>query len=200
MGTVGTTRLSFLSRLRDRSTQIGWVEFDERYRDLLYCYARRRGVSHNEAEDIVQEVELYVFKAIDRFEYDRTRGKFRGYLRAAVVHALARRAGKRARPEVAWSPELLATIADDDDGSDALWEREWQLNQMRCAMKSISKEFELTTLEAFRLHALADWSVEATAQHLGLSHASVYQAKSRVLKRLRERIESFDSSDFFGPA
>ena len=190
MATVGTTRLSFLSRLRDRSTQIGWAEFDERYRDLLYCYARRRGVSHNEAEDIVQEVELYVFKAIGNFQYDRERGKFRSYLRTAVVHALARRAAKRARPEVAWSPELLATLPDTDEDLDDLWEREWQLNRLRNALRTISKDFELTTLEAFRLHVLANWSVEATAQHLGLSPAGVYQAKSRVLKRLRECVNS----------
>ncbi len=196
METVGTTRLSFLDRLRDRSTRLGWSEFDERYRELLYRYARRRGVGHDEAEDIVQEVLLNVFQAFDRFQYDRRRGGFRAYLRAAVVHALSRRAVKKARPEVPWTPELLATIADPDEGVDALWEREWQLHRLRFAMRVVAKEFEPSTLEAFRLHVLADWSVEATARHLGLSHASIYQAKSRILKRLRERVNKPDRAHF----
>ncbi len=194
MKTVGTTRLSFLDRLRDRSSKLGWAEFDQKYRELLYRYARRRGASYNEADDVVQEVELYVFKAMDRFQYDRGRGRFRAYLRTAVVHALARRAGSPSHQVTLLDPDLLATLAEEDGTADAEWEREWQLHRLRWALRSIAKEFEPATLEAFRHHVLGDWPVDVTAQHLGLSRASVYQAKSRVLRRLKERIDSSDSS------
>ena len=195
MKTAGTTRLSFLGRLRDRSSDLGWAEFDERYRELLYRYALRRGASSVEAEDVVQEVEMYLFKAYDRFRYDRAKGRFRGYLRTAVAHAMARRAGIRASQEAVLDPEVLLAVAYAEDPTDAEWEREWQLHRLRQALRSIANEFEPTTLEAFRLHVLADCSVEDTAKHLGLSHASIYQAKSRVLKRLREWIASSSPTD-----
>jgi len=193
--TAGTTRLSFLGRLRDRSTQLGWEEFDERYRELLYRYARRRGATHAEAEDVVQDVQLYVFKAIDRFNYDSSRGRFRGYLRTAVVHALARGASEQARREAILDPQVIAQVSDAEGPTDAEWDREWQLHRLRWALRSIAKEFEPLTLQAFRLHVLGDWSADDTGKHLGLSRASVYQAKSRVLRRLKDRIESVESSD-----
>ncbi|MFQ5807186.1 MAG: sigma factor-like helix-turn-helix DNA-binding protein, partial [Phycisphaerae bacterium] len=64
--------------------------------------------------------------------------------------------------------------------------------RLRWAMRSIAEEFEPTTLKAFEMHVLAGRSVEETARELGLSKASVYQAKSRILKCLRERLAETD--------
>ena len=92
-----TTRMTFLMRLRDRSDTLTWEQFNERYGELLYCYARKRGASHDDAEDVVQEVIMSLFKAMEGFEYDTRKGRFRGYLRTAVVHAMGRRAQKEAK-------------------------------------------------------------------------------------------------------
>lgn len=193
MNGVGTTRLSFLGRLRDRSDRLSWAEFHDRYGELLFRYARRRGASHGEAEDIVQEVELYLFKALDKFRYDKGKGRFRAYLRSSVVHAMGRQAAKNARREAPLDPRAIDSLVERGDGNDASWEQEWRLHRLRWAMRTVVQEFEPITLEAFRLHVLADRPIDETAKQLGLSKASIYQAKSRVLKRLRERISSLDS-------
>jgi len=190
---VDTTHLSFIERLRDRSDRMSWVEFHERYGELLYRYARRRGATHGEAEDIVQEVELYLFKALDGFRYDQRKGRFRGYLRSSVVHAMGRHASREAPREATVDPRTIEALGDGNNGNDPSWEREWQLHRLRWAMRSISTEFEPATLEAFRLHVLAGRSVEETAAQLGMNKASVYQAKSRVLRRLRTQICALDS-------
>jgi RNA polymerase sigma-70 factor (ECF subfamily) len=187
-----STHISFLSKLRECPTRSGWHAFDQRYRELLYRYALRRGAAHAEAEDIVQEVEMNVFKSMNEFRYDRTKGRFRAYLRTSVVHAMARRSAKN-RNEHALDPEVLASTMDADSDSDPIWEREWQLHRLRCAMDEIACEFEPVTMMAFQLHVMSGCSVEDTASHLGLSRASVYQAKCRVLKRLREKIDQADS-------
>lgn len=182
-----TTRISFLTKLRENPTQSQWQSFDARYRELLYRYALRKGASHAEAEDVAQEVQMSFFKAMNGFRYDRGKGRFRAYLRASVVHALVRRTnGKK---ELALSPEVLTAIVDSDSDADPTWDREWELHRLRCAMDEIAADFEHATLTAFRLHVLSDWSAEQTAQHLGISVASVYQAKCRVLKRLKEKVQ-----------
>lgn len=189
-----STHISFLEKLREGPTGSGWNAFDQRYRELLYRYALKRGASHAEAEDIVQEVEVNVFKAINGFQYDRSKGRFRAYLRTSVVHAMGRVLASERR-EVALDPEVLATTVDTDGpGSpeDPVWDREWRLHRLRCAMDEISADFEPVTLAAFRLHVLSGWPADQTADHLGLSKASVYQAKCRVLKRLKEIIEGPD--------
>jgi RNA polymerase sigma-70 factor (ECF subfamily) len=191
--TGGTTRLSFLKRLRDRGDSRSWTEFHRHYGELLFSYARRLGASQDWAEDIVQEVELAVFRAIERFEPRHRKGSFRAYLRSSVVHALGRRARKDGRREAMLDPRAFDALAKTDAALDKAWQREQYLHRLRWALRSITLEFEPVTLEAFRLHVLANQPAAMTAGALGISKASVYQAKSRVLKRLRERISSLDS-------
>ena len=185
--------MSFLERLRDRSDTRSWERFHQCYGELLFSYARRLGASYETAEDVVQEVEMYVFKAIGGFHHRAHKGCFRAYLRTAVVHALGRRAGKQARQEAVLDPRTLDALAKKDPLHDEAWQREQYLHHLRSAMRSIATEFEPSTLEAFRLHVLANRSVTGTAECLGVSTDSVYQAKSRILKRLRERVALLDS-------
>jgi RNA polymerase sigma-70 factor (ECF subfamily) len=193
MSEADTTHLTFLLRLRDRADKLSWHEFHERYGQLLYRYARARGAGHADAEDVVQEVEMYLFKALHGFEYDAGKGRFRAYLRAAVVHALARRASREAREPVGLDPQRFDYLAGQEDAdADAGWEREWQLHRLRWAMRSVAQAFEPATLKAFEMHVLAGRPVAETARQLGLSKASVYQAKSRILKCLRERLAAGD--------
>jgi RNA polymerase sigma factor (sigma-70 family) len=194
MGEADTTHLTFLLRLRDRSDELGWRQFHERYGQLLYRYARSRGAGHADAEDIVQDVEMYLFKAAQGFEYDARKGRFRAYLRAAVVHAMGRRASKQAHQPTGLDPRKFDHLTSQD-AADAHWEREWRLHRLRWAMRSVAEGFEPNTLKAFEMHVLGGRSVAETADKLGLSKGSVYQAKSRVLKVLRERLAAMDPDE-----
>jgi RNA polymerase sigma-70 factor (ECF subfamily) len=133
---------------------------------------------------------------MDGFRHYARKGSFRAYLRTAVVHALGRTADRNARQEAVLDPHVLEALANAQEGDDVAWEREEYLHRVRWAMRQIAGEFEAVTLEAFRLHVLADRSVAETAEHLGLSKDSVYQAKSRILKRLRERVKTLGSGIF----
>jgi RNA polymerase sigma-70 factor (ECF subfamily) len=188
-----STHLTFLLRLRDRADKLSWQEFHDRYGQLLYRYARTRGAGHADAEDVVQEVEMNLFKAIGDFEYDARKGRFRAYLRCAVVHALGRRAHQQAHQPPALDPHNFDYVASGQEASaDARWEREWQLHRLRWAMRLAAAEFEPITLKAFETHVLAERSVAETAAELGLSKASVYQARSRVLKCLKGHLATAD--------
>ncbi len=196
MAPLDTTRMTLLLRLRDRSDKLSWDEFHERYGDMLYRYARSRGAAHADAEDLVQEVEMYLFKALDGFEYDVRKGRFRGYLRASMVHAMGRKANKDARQGTSIDPNDFDYIAADDDASnDDLWTREWRFQRLRWAMTAVAGEIEPSTLQAFQLHVLANRPADEVAEETGLSKASVYQAKSRVLKRLRDWLHANDPEE-----
>lgn len=193
MSDSDSTRLTLLIRLRDRADRLSWQEFHDRYGQLLYRYARGRGASHADAEDAVQDVEMYLFKALEGFEYDAGKGRFRSYLRAAVVHALARRASRDARQPALLSPEKYDYVAgQQEESGDDRWEREWQLHRLRWALRSVATHFEPSSLRAFEMHVLGNRSVEETAQALGLSKASVYQARSRILRSLKEALAQLD--------
>lgn len=193
MSDPDSTRLTLLLRLRDRADRLSWQEFHDRYGQLLYRYARSRGASHTDAEDVVQEVEMYLFKALDGFEYDAGKGRFRSYLRASVVHALARRADRQARQPELLDPQKFDYVAGELEAStDDRWDREWQLHRLRWAMRAVAANFEPQSLRAFEMHVLGNRSVEETAQALGISKASVYQARSRILRTLKAKLATLD--------
>lgn len=47
-----TTRATLLARLKNRSDAEAWSQFQKLYAPLLYRYARGRGLSREDAEDV----------------------------------------------------------------------------------------------------------------------------------------------------
>ena len=139
---------------------------------------------------------MSLFKAMEGFEYDTRKGRFRGYLRTAVVHAMGRRAQKEAKQAKPLDPHAFDfIIAEKESSADARWEHEWRAHRLRWALRKVAPEFEPVTLKAFELHALRGVTVDEAAQQLGMSKASVYQAKSRVLRRVKEQLDTLDPDE-----
>ena len=78
------TRSSLIQRLKATINGESWEEFFHTYWELIYNVARRAGLSEADAQDIVQETVLKVHNSLDRFEYNRKRGTFKGWLRTVT--------------------------------------------------------------------------------------------------------------------
>ena len=76
------TRNSLIARLVDIGDHEAWREFAELYDPFIYRQARRLGLQHADARELVQEVLISVSKAIRKFEIDPARGRFRTWLYA----------------------------------------------------------------------------------------------------------------------
>ncbi len=201
MDSSQATRVSFLNRLRDVHDGPSWSLFRERYGQMLYQYARARGASHADADDAVQEVQMQLVKSIGQFEYDPARGRFRAYLRTAILHALSRRARRQSRQPASVDPDGLHHVRDNGhDASDAVWNREWDRQQLRWAVRLARDEFEHMTMHAFELHAIVGFSVNETAETLGISKWRVYRARERVSQRVRAILTDLAQEDAPNPA
>jgi RNA polymerase sigma-70 factor (ECF subfamily) len=92
---VPETRESLLIRVKEGDDAQAWAEFTSIYRPAIYRLARKRGLQDADSEDVAQRVMLAVAKAIDTWQLDRERGKFRNWLfcvaRNAITNALTRR-------------------------------------------------------------------------------------------------------------
>lgn len=187
------TRASLLVQLRNGANHVAWHEFMQLYGPVVYGFARKRGLQDADAADLMQDVMRSVSTSIGRLEYDRTQGTFRGWLftitRNKVFNFLSAR---RIRPQATGDTStnrLLDSHPDVSDGSE-VWEAEYQRRLASLAMERIKGEFQEKTWQAFWLTAVDGIAAPDVAQQVGLSPGAVYVAKSRVLARLKEEVES----------
>ncbi len=180
-----STHASLLARLQTGSDGAAWSEFTARYRDLIRGYALRRGLQAADAEDLVQDVFLALSKGMKDFVYDPQKGRFRGFLKTIAIPAIGKRL-RRSHGLLAQSAaEQVLEAKPMDQAEDGDWEAEWRQYHLRAAMLSVRSEFRASDLLAFELLTRDGKDAKSVAQELGISVDSAYQAKSRILKRLK---------------
>lgn len=188
-GPADDTRATLLSRVRDPSDERAWREFDERYRELILRYGRRRGLQPANAEDVRQLVMLGLSKSLRSFKYDPARGRFRDYLGRVVRNAVTRFVSCPNDTAGSLQEHELERLADPaGDRQDETWEREWVEHHFRRAMAKAERAFEPKCLDVFR-HLLAGESTEEVATAFDMTTAAVHKVKQRVRDHLRARID-----------
>ena len=189
------TRETLLLRLRDQGDQVAWGEFVEIYTPLLYNYCKKRELAHADASDIVQDVMRSVSLAMENFEYDPKKGKFKGWLFTAVRNAISSHFRKKSRrPETVADTLVLESLESDPQEEEAKrWEQDYQNQLMGWALEKIKGEFAERIWSAFKGTALEHRSAEEVGNDLGMSKNAVGVAKHRVMMRLREKVHSIDA-------
>jgi RNA polymerase sigma factor (sigma-70 family) len=185
------TRLSLIVRLKNRADQTAWQEFVEIYRPVIVRLAARRKLQHADAEDLAQQVLLSVSKAIGRWEIATHRARFRTWLQRvaenAILNALSRGAPDRAFGEAGHSVLVEQQAAGNGPDSDLL-RLEYRREVFRWAARQIRPEFQPATWKAFWLTAVEDRTPDDVARLLHKTTGAVYAARSRVMRRLQEKV------------
>jgi RNA polymerase sigma factor (sigma-70 family) len=189
------TRASLLIRLKDQADDEAWFEFTEIYRPVIYRLACRKGMQAADADDLVQQVLTAVARVIDRWEADPERARFRTWLNRvatnAIINALTRGRPDRGSGDSGLQELLDAQPATDGAGSD-LVRIEHRREVFRWAARQIRPEFQPATWNAFWLTAVEGRDVDQVAGELQRSRGAVYAARSRVMRRLREKIHEWE--------
>ncbi len=187
MSDAPTTHLTLLKRLTDETDGVAWQEFCRRYSRLILGFARRRGLQPSDCDDVLQEVLAELSRAMPDFCYDPSRGRFRGFLKTVSSRLILRKFCQKRHP--ASQLEDVGSATPDEGELEQLWEDEWRQHHLRQAMKAIAVEFNSADRAAFEAYVVEGRSVADVTSSLELSASQVYQAKSRILKRLTELIE-----------
>ena len=190
------TRSSLIQRLKATINGESWEEFFHTYWELIYNVARRAGLSEADAQDIVQETILKVHNSLDRFEYNRKRGTFKGWLRTVTRSRLNDFFKKQQRRPSLNQP--LEEAADelqnleDPEGPEIekIWDEEWNRNLIQAALSRTKKLSSPKQFQIFKCHYIDEWTVRETCRTLGVNAAQVYMAKQRVGKIFREAVET----------
>ena len=183
---MDTTRPSLLIRIKNPRDAEAWAEFHELYAPLLYRYARARGLSHEDAEDVRATCYETIVRQIARFEYDKQKGGFKAWLRTLVnrrvIDLLRKHRDERA------DSVALAELPANEPAPDELWEQHWQEQHLAYCVEQVRASVTPQTFEAFELLVRDECSVPDVCNRLALTPKQVYRAKSRVLQLVRQRM------------
>lgn len=182
---MDSTSPSLLLRLRDRADHDAWNRFVQLYTPLLAHWGRRAGLADSDLRDLIQEVFTLLLARLPEFQYD-DRQSFRGWLRTVTLNKW-RELGRRRRlepvaPEAKLWQELSAAATDE------FWEQEYNAFLVARAMQLMRQHFSPQTWRACLATVMDGRSAADVAAELKISEASVYQARSRVLRRLRDEL------------
>jgi RNA polymerase sigma-70 factor (ECF subfamily) len=188
-----STSSTLLARVRHHDPS-AWQRLSDLYGPLVFGWARSWGLQSSDAGDLVQAVFLAVHGHVATFRKEQSGDSFRGWLYTIARNKLRDQMRERAHePQAAGGTAAhLAMQAAADQDQRSVLEESSQREQswlVRRAVELMQTDFEESTWRAFLLTAVEGRSVSEAAGELGLSVDSVYQARSRVLRRLRQELD-----------
>lgn len=191
-----TTTTTILEHLCSSDTGSTWDRFVRRFRPPVIRFARRMGLSRPDAEDVAQETLLAFAIGYRNGSYDRSRGRLSKWLfgiaQRQVLDTRRKLARRKMQIESSNGRAFWLSLHDRSTPTDA-WDREWELACLQTCLDRVRSEVRPATFRLFELVVYGRYSPADTASALGISVKAVYNAKHRVLKRIRELRTTYDS-------
>ena len=185
------TSVTLLHALGNAPSHMAWDRFIRIYSGLLREWALRWGASPEDADDIVQETMLNVFRSIREFQYN-PQGSFRSWLKVVAWRSwkyLYRKNRKNLRdvdkiPSVRMTSlkYLLNVPARDDLLMVFECMAEAEIIQLACSQ--VRPHFRESTWRAFELIEFENKTGQEVANELGMSIAAAHAAAYRVRKKV----------------
>lgn len=194
------TRVSLILRLSKPTDVQAWQEFSDVYAPALYSLARRRGLQPADAEDVAQETLFAVARAIERFEPNRERARFRTWLARIARNMIADFcAGKLKRPLTqlisdSWLQSAGNASHRSADPIDEEFSQEYRSALFQLAARRVQARVSEITWRAFYQTSIESLPPVDVAKQLGMPLGTLYVARCRVLKLLREEVQDLDAT------
>ena len=193
------TRISLILRLPRSADGAAWREFVELYEPLILRFARRRGLQDADAQDLVQRVFTSVAGAVDRWQPDRERGKFRAWLFRIARNQLINWVAKHSRERGSGRTSDFIAMEQIDASrreQDAL-ELDYRREMFRLAAAHVRASFSESSWDAFWRTSVLSESIDSVATSLGITHGAIYIARSRITARIKSIVEQWERNDAF---
>lgn len=193
------TRASLVLRLRDQNDLAAWDEVLAVYRPLVLRMALKQGLQRADAEDVVQNVFVAVFRSVDDWLAKPQRGRFRSWLlgicRNVALNTLNRHPKGGVGVGGSDALDMLNQLQDSDPKFASEFDLEYQRQVYRWAAEQLQKSTNALYWEAFyRTHILGN-DIRNVAKELGIEIGTVYVARSRVMSQLKDKVKQY-SEDY----
>lgn len=183
------TSTSLLYRALAREPD-AWQRLVTLYAPLVRHWCRQAGVPDDDVEDVSQDVFASVSSSLPNFRADWPGTTFRAWMRGIARHKLLHYLQDRDLPGAGGTDALKFLHQVPDPMSDLeLSESPAEVGGVyQRALSLVRNEFEDRTWQAFWRVVVEDHATGTVAAEMGISPNAVRQAKSRVLRRLKEEM------------
>jgi RNA polymerase sigma-70 factor (ECF subfamily) len=197
------TSMGLLHDLREpNQRERAWSIFLARYRPLIVGWCFRAGLKHDDVEETSSAILTKLTTEMLTFVYDPNR-RFRSWLRQVVmneVRTLWRRRKVRPFDRGTGHPDQQDQL-EEIEAADCVDELEeeldltlgMELEKAHQVAERVRGRVKEHTWQAYWQTVIENEKAETVAKRLGIPLASVYQAKKRVSKMLREEGSLFQS-------
>ncbi|NUN99533.1 MAG: RNA polymerase sigma factor [Saprospiraceae bacterium] len=150
----------------------------ERYKSVLFAVCIRYARDHAEAEDLLQETFIVIFRDIRQF---RQEGSLEGWLRKVTIRVALTQLKKKyptrfAQPFESLPPDFAVSVPSDSD-----------LNEE--AILGLLQQMPEGYRTVFNLHCVEEYSYEEIAQTIGVAESTVRSQYVRARRFLRKLVE-----------
>lgn len=192
-----STSLSLLQRVR-ANDQEAWNRLLFLYTPLVHYWLNSWGVHGSDADDLRQEVFQAAAAYLRSFRRDRPGDTFRGWLRTITRRKFVDYCRRRqAEPKAAGGSEAQLRLLEVSD--PAAVEGDDPPEQVHSlyhrGLELVRSQFEDRTWQLFWRCVVEGHSPSEISRELGITPAAVRQAKSRVLRRLKEELHDLLGND-----
>ena len=191
------TQSTLLAQIRSPEDREAWEEFALIYQPVIYRMARRRGMQDSDAQDLVQTVLMRVAGAIDRWER-KPGARFRHWLRRVAKNSIFSELSRSPKDAPVGGSDIQELMAEQPAATSEVEQElavEYMREQYLRAAMSVQSDVNAETWRAFELTVIDGESCETAAKIIGKSVGTVYAARSRVMRRLRDHIQGLGQSE-----
>lgn len=207
------TQWSLLSRIRGGDSAMARRALNDlcqQYYYPLYCFIRRRGMEHHDAQDILHEFFAKLLRNESLNDVDASSGRLRGFLATSLQRYLATwvRDHAKERLEVSMEAEREAAEAEgrfqkekltDDETPEHVFERKWAHELLRKALHQVESHYagknKLPLFQALKPYILTGGSLrgadpEKIAASLQITAGHLRVAMKRLLDDYRDQLRA----------
>ena len=172
-----------------------WRQLSYLYGPVVLSWLRAAGLQASDAEDVRQEVFRTVSSNLSKFRRERPGDTFRGWLWTITRNKLLdHRRRQQPRAAAVGGTEMLRQMAELPDSVGSLALESEAIEQkllLKRGLELVRGDFEPKTWQAFWRVTMDEAPAAEVAVELRMSVNSIYVAKSRVIRRLREELGEF---------
>ncbi len=192
------TRVTLLQRLMNEpENPATWAEFVDWCGRRIYAWCRAWGLQDADAEDVSQEVFLNLSVRMQVFRYDPKRS-FRAWLKTLTHHAWQDYLERQRKPGQGSGSDSAMARLEAIEARDDLVRRmaeAFDEELYKEAAARVRLRVEPRTWDAFHLLAVEGRSGAEVASRLEMKVATVFVARSKVQRMLREEVRRLEPEE-----